>query len=338
MNSLESKIQIAHGGGGRLSSELIKNEIVTRFGRGPLKDLPDAATVPFKSNSRLVMSTDSFVVHPVEFPGGNIGNLCVYGTVNDISVAGGRPRWFSLGLILEEGLEISLLRKILDSVMKSADECGIKIVTGDTKVVPKGLCDKIYINTSGMGEALEEFNLDRSKIKVGDKVIVSGNIGDHGMAVLCVREGIKIKNGPESDCGTVQRLVLAARQYGGNVRFMRDPTRGGMAAVLNEIAENRKFGIMLDEKDIPYSPEARAVSEMLGLDLLSSPCEGRVIMICASHVADKIVKKWRKLPEGRDSAVIGTVSGMGGKVAIKTLGGGTRLVDLPRGELLPRIC
>ncbi len=335
---METKIQIAHGGGGRLSADLIRAEIITRFGRGPLKDLPDAATVPFKNNAKLVMSTDSFVVHPVEFPGGNIGNLCVYGTVNDISVAGGRPRWFTLGLILEEGLEISLLRKILDSVRKSADECGIKIVTGDTKVVPKGQCDKIYINTSGVGEAFEEFNLDRNKIKPGDKVLVSGNVGDHGMAVLCVREGIKIKNGPQSDCGTVQRLVMAARQYGEDVRFMRDPTRGGMAAVLNEIAENRKFGILLDEKDMPYSPASKAVSEMLGLDLLSSPCEGRVVMICASRVADKIVGKWKKLPAGGNSAVIGTVSDMGGKVAVRTLGGGTRLVDLPRGELLPRIC
>ena len=335
---MEIKIQIAHGGGGRLSADLIKAEIITRFGRGPLKELPDAATVPFKSNSNLVMSTDSFVVNPVEFPGGDIGNLCVYGTVNDISVAGGKPRWFSLGLILEEGLEMSLLRKILDSVKKSADECGIKIVTGDTKVVPKGLCDKIYVNTSGVGEAFEEFNLDRNKIRAGDKVIVSGDIGDHGMAVLCVREGIKIKNGPKSDCGTVQRLVMAARQYGESVRFMRDPTRGGMAAVLNEIVENRKFGILLDEKDVPYSAAAKAVSEMLGIDLLSSPCEGRVVMICASNHADKIVQKWRKLPEGRNSAVIGTVSGMNGKVAIQTLGGGTRLVDLPRGEMLPRIC
>jgi hydrogenase expression/formation protein HypE len=335
---METKIQIAHGGGGRLSADLIKAEIITRFGRGPLKELPDAATVPFKSNSNLVMSTDSFVVKPVEFPGGDIGNLCVYGTVNDISVAGGKPRWFSLGLILEEGLEMSLLRKILDSVKKSADECGIKIVTGDTKVVPKGLCDKIYVNTSGVGEAFEEFNLDRNKIRAGDKVIVSGDIGDHGMAVLCVREGIKIKNGPKSDCGTVQRLVMAARQYGESVRFMRDPTRGGMAAVLNEIVENRKFGILLAEKDMPYSAAAKAVSEMLGIDLLSSPCEGRVVMICASNHADKIVQKWRKLPEGRNSAVIGTVSGMNGKVAIQTLGGGTRLVDLPRGEMLPRIC
>lgn len=335
---METKIQIAHGGGGRLSADLIKAEIITRFGKGPLKDLPDAATVPFKNNSKIVMSTDSFVVKPVEFPGGNIGNLCVYGTVNDISVAGGRPRWFSLGLILEEGLEISLLRRILDSLKKSADECGIQVVTGDTKVVPKGQGDKIYINTSGVGEAFEEFNLDRKKIKVGDKVLVSGNIGDHGMAVLCVREGIKIKNGPKSDCGSVQRFVLAARQYGKDVRFMRDPTRGGMAAVLNEITEDRKFGILLDEKHVPYSSEARAVSEMLGLDLLSSPCEGRVVMICAPEVADKIVRKWKKLPEGGNSAVIGTVSDMSGKVAMKTLGGGTRLVDLPRGELLPRIC
>ncbi|HBC86223.1 MAG TPA: hydrogenase expression/formation protein HypE [Lentisphaeria bacterium] len=332
------RIQIAHGGGGRLSAELVRDEILSRFGKGPLSDLPDAATLDFKKTTGLVMSTDSFVIQPVEFPGGNIGNLCVYGTVNDISVAGGKPLWLSLGMILEEGLEISLLRKILDSVRKSADECGIGIVTGDTKVVPRGQCDKIYINTTGIGERCKDFSLGRSRIKKGDKVIVSGNIGDHGMAVLCVRESIGIKKGPRSDLGTVQRLAVSAQRFGADVKFMRDPTRGGLAAVLNEIFSVMRYGVILEEKSIPFSRESKAVSEMLGLDLLNSPCEGRVVMICSESAADKIVRSWKKLPEGRNASVIGTVTGNSGKVILSTLGGGARIVDLPRGEMLPRIC
>lgn len=335
---MEDRIQIAHGGGGRLSGELIKNEILSRFGKGALRDLPDAATLEYKNSDSLIYSTDSFVIQPVEFPGGNIGNLCVYGTVNDVSVAGGKPLFLSLALILEEGLEISLLRRILDSLKDSADECGIQIVTGDTKVVQKGLCDKIYINTSGIGRPFKNFNLGRQGIIKGDKVVASGNIGDHGIAILCVREAIKIKNGPVSDLASVQPLVESAHQFGGAVKFMRDPTRGGMAAVLNEIVSGSDFGIELEEKKIPFSTGSKAVSEMLGLDLLHSPCEGRVIMICSESEADKIVAKWRKLPSGKDACVIGAVTGNSGKVVLKTGSGGIRMVDLPRGELLPRIC
>ncbi len=335
---MEDRILIAHGGGGRLSSELISSQILPRFGRGPLRDLPDAATVPYVGAKSIVYTTDSFVIHPVEFPGGNIGNICIYGTVNDISVAGGKPLFLSLGLILEEGLEMSLLEKILDAVKKSADECGIRVVTGDTKVVPKGQCDKIYINTSAIGRPYENFSLGKGRIRKGDKVIASGNIGDHGTAVLCIREGIKIRNGPISDLGTVQKLVKAAHHFKGDVKFMRDPTRGGLAAVLNEIVSGRKYGIMLEEDKIPFSTGAKAVSEMLGLDLLHSPCEGRVIMICSEKAADGIVSKWRKMPEGKNAVIIGTVTDKEGKVIMKTSNGGLRLVDLPRGELLPRIC
>ncbi len=335
---MEDRIQIAHGGGGRLSAELIRDEILSRFGRGPLKDLPDAATLPAAKSKDIIMSTDSFVIQPLEFPGGNIGNLCVYGTVNDISVAGGRPLWLSLGMILEEGLEMCMLRKILDSVRKSADECGIRIVTGDTKVVPKGQCDKIFINTTGVGERYNQFDLGRRMIRKGDKVIVSGNIGDHGMAVLCVRESIGIRKGPVSDLGSVQKLVSSTLKCGKDVKFMRDPTRGGLAAVLNEIVSGMGYGIRLDEHALPFSKESKAVSEMLGLDLLSSPCEGRIAMICSASVAKKLIGMWRKLPEGRNAAVVGTVTDDKGKVILNTAGGGARIVDLPRGELLPRIC
>jgi len=335
---MEDRIQIAHGGGGRLSSELIKKEILSRFGKGALRGLPDAATLAYENSDSLIYSTDSFVIQPVEFPGGNIGNLCVYGTVNDVSVAGGKPLFLSLALILEEGLEFSLLRRLLDSLKESADECGVQIVTGDTKVVPRGLCDKIYINTSGIGKPFRNFKLGRENIIKGDKVVVSGNVGEHGIAILCIRESIKIKNGPLSDLGSVQPLVECAHEFGGAVKFMRDPTRGGMAAVLNEIVSDSDFGIELEEMKIPFSTGSKAVSEMLGLDLLHSPCEGRVVMICSESEADKIVSKWRKMPSGKNASVIGAVTGSTGKVVLKTGSGGARIVDLPRGELLPRIC
>lgn len=332
------KIQLAHGGGGRLSAELIDSEIVTRFGSGALKDLPDAASISLSSTS-IVFTTDSFVVQPHEFPGGNIGDLAVHGTVNDISVAGGRPVCLSLALILEEGFPIAELRKILDSIKKCIDRCGVKIVTGDTKVVAKGQCDGIYINTAGIGEAYPDFKLDRETIVPGDKVLTSGTLGDHGLAVMTAREKISIENGPVSDTASVQNLVSSIREFGRSVRFMRDPTRGGAAAVLNETVSGRKFGILLEEKGIPLSSGTKAVSEMLGLDPLNSPSEGRLLLVCDGSVAGKIVEKWRKMPEGRSASVIGTVTAdKAGKVLYRTAGGGVRLVDVPSGEMLPRIC
>jgi hydrogenase expression/formation protein HypE len=334
---MTDKIQIAHGGGGRLSSQLIDEEIVSRFGQGPLKGLPDAATLP-AINGKIIYSTDSYVVHPIEFPGGNIGNLAVHGTVNDISVGGGKPLWLSLAMILEEGLEISLLRKILDTIKDSADECGVKIVTGDTKVVAKGQCDKIFINTSGIGEAIQSFDLDKSRIKSGDNIIVSGTIGDHGMAILTAREGINIENGPISDTASVHRLVQAAAEFGSDVKFMRDPTRGGVATVLNEIVEDKDFGILLEDNKIPLSASTNSISEMLGIEPMNLACEGRMLLVCSSNTTDKILNKWKKFPEGKGATVIGTVTQDAARVVMKTVTGGTRLVDVPLGELLPRIC
>ena len=249
---MNNNIQLAHGGGGKLSSQLIAEEIVTRFGGDALKGLPDAATLQF-SGKKLIFSTDSFVVSPIEFPGGNIGDLAVHGTVNDISVAGGRPRWLSLGLILEEGLPMDLLRKILDSIKDAAENCGVEIVTGDTKVVSKGQCDKIYINTAGIGEAVEGFDMGADKLKTGDCVIVSGPVGEHGMSVMSSRENINIKHGPESDSAPVFHLVESIEEYAGKIRFMRDPTRGGVAAALNEIVSGSSVGILLEEENMPVS-------------------------------------------------------------------------------------
>lgn len=331
-------ITLAHGGGGKASRELIRDEIVSRFGEGPLRGLPDAARLPAGAGPEFLFTTDSYVVHPVEFPGGNIGSLAVHGTVNDLCVCGGRPRWMSLGLILEEGLPLDLLRRILDAARDAASACGITVATGDTKVVARGQCDRIYINASGIGEPIPGFRLGLDTIRPGDAVLVSGPLGDHGVAVLSARENIGIRGGPSSDSAPVLRLVEAAGAVADRVRFMRDPTRGGAAAVLNEIVEGRPFGVLLRETDLPFAAGTRAAAEMLGLDLLQVACEGRVILVCADDAAGTILDTWRRLPEGRQAARIGAITARPGAVVLETVLGGHRLVDVPRGEMLPRIC
>lgn len=335
--SAEDLIQLAHGGGGRLTRDLIEREIVPRFGDGPLRGLPDGATLP-SPGGRLVFTTDSFVVQPIEFSGGNIGDLAVHGTVNDLAVCGGDPKWLSLALILEEGLPLAVLGRVLDAVKAAADACGVTVATGDTKVVARGQGDGIFINTSGIGLAMPEFSLGVEKIREGDQVLVSGTLADHGMAVLAARQGLDFIAGPKSDTGPVHRLVKAVRDLGASVRFMRDPTRGGAATVLNEMVEGRKLGILLRERDIPLAPATNAVAEMLGVDPLHAASEGRMILICAPEAAQEILARWRALPEGAGSAGLGAVTRDSGRVVLETLAGGKRLVDVPRGEILPRIC
>ncbi|OPZ31327.1 MAG: Hydrogenase isoenzymes formation protein HypE [Lentisphaerae bacterium ADurb.BinA184] len=331
------RILLAHGGGGRLSAQLIRDQILPRFGHGPLAPLPDAASLHLDTPD-ILFTTDSFVVQPPLFPGGNIGDLAVYGTVNDLAVAGGRPRWLSLALVLEEGLPLATLQTVLDSVRDAAARCAVLIATGDTKVVPRGQCDGLYINTAGIGERLPELTLDRRRIEADDAVLVSGNIGDHGLAVLAAREGIGIAGSPLSDTAPVHRLVDVARRFGPAVRFMRDPTRGGVAAVLNEIAGGQAFGVTIEEAALPVSPGTRALAEMLGLDILGVPCEGRVLMVCSATGATAVLDAWRTLPEGRGAARIGTVTRDAARVCLQTLAGGRRLIAVPQGELLPRIC
>ena len=336
--SEDKVIQLAHGGGGRLTRELIESEIVPRFGNGPLRGLPDGATLP-SPGERLVFTTDSFVVQPLEFPGGNIGDLAVHGTVNDLSVCGGEPKWLSLALIIEEGLPFSVLGRVLDSVRAAADACGVTVATGDTKVVARGQGDGLYINTAGIGLALPEFVLSPRQIREGDCVLVSGTLADHGMAVLAARQNIDFINGSRSDTVPVHRLILAVRDLGASVRFMRDPTRGGVASVLNEIVEECELGILLKAQDLPLAPATGAVAEMLGIDPLHVASEGRVILICAADAASEILKRWRALPEGAGAVCMGSVTRDNkGRVVLETLAGGRRLVDVPRGELLPRIC
>ena len=330
------RIELAHGGGGRLTRDLIRDEIVSRFGDG-LQGLPDAATLDVPAGG-IVFTTDSYVVQPLEFPGGNLGHLAVHGTVNDLAVCGGAPMWLSLGLILEEGLPLDVFRRVLEAVKTAAADCGVTVVTGDTKVVPHGLCDGLYANTAGIGLRLPGFSLGVNRLRSGDRVLVSGPVADHGFAVLAARESIAVRNGPRSDTAPVHRLVRACQAHAPAIRFMRDPTRGGLATVLNELVEDRPVGIRLDEPAIPVSAGARAVSELLGLDPLHVASEGRMVLVCAPEVADAVLAAWRALPEGTGAACIGEVTTDAGRVVLETLTGGRRLVDVPRGELLPRIC
>ena len=323
-----------------MARELIDTEIVSRFGDGPLQGLPDAATLP-KMDAAPVFTTDSFVVKPFEFPGGDIGDLAVHGTVNDLAVAGAKPLWLSLALILEEGLPLEALRRVLDSLKNAAANCGVKVVTGDTKVVARGQADGIYINTAGIGCAYPDFHFDPASMKDGDRIIVSGPVGDHGAAVLTAREGINLKNGPASDSAPVHRLVEACREFGSEIRFMRDPTRGGLASVLNELVEGRNLDIVLDEESLPVSEGTHAVVEILGLDILQLASEGRAMLVCGPAVCERILEKWRGLKEGEGAVAIGVARGAkgeSGRVALATLAGGERIVGNPRGELLPRIC
>jgi hydrogenase expression/formation protein HypE len=334
----QGRILLAHGGGGRLSRELIETHIAPRFGAGPLRGFPDAARVAIDA-AALVFTTDSFVVSPRQFPGGDIGDLAVYGTVNDLAVAGGAPRWLSLALICEEGLPLAELDAVLDSVAKAARRCGVGIATGDTKVVPRGQCDGLYVNTAGIGVALPGFRLGSDRLREGDVVIASGDLGDHGMAVMAARAGMDPGAGLRSDTGPVHELVLAIADLAAEVRFMRDPTRGGAAATLNEMLGGRSdVGIRLRERELPFSAGARAMAEVLGVDLLHVASEGRVLLVCAPAAADEVLARWHRQREGSGARAIGGVVPDPGRVVLETAIGGSRLVDQPQGELLPRIC
>lgn len=330
----QPEIGMAHGGGGRAGSALIAEEILSRFGDGPLAGLPDAASLP----GGLIFSTDSFVVTPRFFPGGNVGKIAVCGTVNDIAVSGGIPEFLSLAMILEEGFPREELRAILDAVQETAAACRVKIATGDTKVVPRGAADGIYLNTAGVGHADPRFRLSREAIRCGDAVIVSGAIGDHGMAVLAARHGIG-GDGVASDCAPVLAQTAAAAEFGGAVRFMRDPTRGGVAAVTTEIIGGTPWSIELEEPAIPVTEAVRTLSGMLGVDPLFAACEGRVVAVVAEDAAEDLLRIWRGLPGGSMAARIGTVTeDAPGQVMVRGAFGGKRILLLPEGDPLPRIC
>lgn len=331
-------IQLAHGAGGRLSSELIEKVFLPRFGNSYLNRLEDQAQVASREG-RLAFTTDSFVVDPIFFPGGNIGDLAINGTVNDLAMSGAVPEFISVGFILEEGLSIEELHVIALSMEKAAKTAGVKIVTGDTKVVNKGSCDKIFINTSGIGWIPDDVMTGSERIKIGDKIILSGTVADHGMAVLTSREGLSFQSRVKSDSQALNGLVQTMLEVCKNIRVMRDPTRGGVATTLNEFVKNASFGMLVEEDEIPVLEDVRSACEVLGIDPLYVANEGKLIAVVPGDDADAILKALQEHPFGERARIIGNVvKDNPGIVGIKNSLGVTRILDMPVGEQLPRIC
>jgi hydrogenase expression/formation protein HypE len=332
------RIQLAHGEGGRLSRRLIRERIARRFTNRQLDQLADAARLPSPPGP-LVFTTDSFVVTPLFFPGGDIGSLAVYGTANDLAVAGGRPRWLSLSLILEEGLPLSILDRILDSIAAAARRIDVEIVAGDTKVVPRGAADQIFINTSGLGELVEPAPAGPQALAVGDELLVSGPIGRHGIAVLSARNALGFEPPPESDCGPLLAVVDALRKAGVNCRALRDATRGGVAAVLHEWAAACRLTMQIDEAQLPVNDNTRGACELLGLDPLFVACEGTMVFAVPPGSAESALAAMRLLPESSGAAVIGHVTSLSpAPVVVRRLLGRLQPLDEPAGAPLPRIC
>lgn len=336
---MNDRITLDYGSGGLKTSELIDSILLPAFDNPALSQLGDGAVLD--GSQKLVFSTDSFVVSPWKFPGGDIGKLSVCGTVNDLCMAGGTPRYLSLSFILEEGFLFSDFRQIVASIAKEAKEAGVMIVTGDTKVVDSGKGDGIYINTAGIGFQRAVLP-GKSGIKPGDAVLVSGTAGCHGAAVMMARSGLLREDSPLcSDCRPLHLISSTALDAAdeGDIRILRDPTRGGLATTLNEFTEGMPFSIELDESSIPADPAVEAACDMLGLDPLYCACEGRMLAVCDSKAADDILRAVRAVPGGENAARIGTVTeSMPGKVLLRTPIGGRRILSKLSGMQLPRIC
>jgi hydrogenase expression/formation protein HypE len=338
------RIVLGHGGGGLLTAELIQRLFVPAFGGPVLAALEDQATVRLTGDNgmrmpRLALTTDSFVVRPVFFPGGDIGRLAVHGTVNDLAVGGARPLYLAAAFILEEGLALSDLKRIVASMRSACDEAGVALVTGDTKVVDRGKGDQIFITTTGVGLVPEERSLSIRSARPGDRIVLSGTIGDHGIAIMSVREGLEFETVLESDTAPLAGLVEVMLEACPSIRAMRDPTRGGLSSALNELADASSVGVALEEAATPVRPEVRGACEMLGLDPLYVANEGKLIAVVPPENAERLVHAMRTHPLGRDAAVIGTVvADHPGMVTMRSLVGGERVVTLLSGEQLPRIC
>jgi hydrogenase expression/formation protein HypE len=333
---MEDKILLAHGSGGKLSRDLI-NEFLPDLTNPILDRLDDSAV--FELNGRAAFTTDSYTVNPLFFPGGDIGKLAVCGTVNDLSMSGATPLYLSLAFIIEEGLPISDLKKILGSIRKAACESGVKIVTGDTKVVDRGKADRIFINTAGVGIVPEGVDISAANARPGDKIIINGNIGDHGIAVLSRREGLKLQVPVPSDCAPLNSMVAEMMAISTRIHCLRDPTRGGLATTLNDFTEQSGTGIQIEEDKIPVDRAVAAACELLGLDPLYIANEGKLVAVVAQEDAESVLNRIKQNKYGARAAIIGEViSGHPGKVVMKTGLGASRIVDIPIGELLPRIC
>jgi hydrogenase expression/formation protein HypE len=336
----EKQILLGHGSGGRLSHELIKNLFIKHFSNIELEKQGDSAVLDF-SNGKLAFTTDSFVVDPLFFPGGDIGKLAVAGTVNDLAVAGAIPLYLSASFIIEEGFPYSQLETIVESMAREANKAEVLIVTGDTKVVDRGKCDKLFINTSGIGRLMQGAELlDGGKnIMPGDKIIINGFVGDHGMAVMSARNQLQISSEIETDCACLHKLIHAAMQANMNIRFMRDATRGGLATVLNELSESRNIGIDIYEVHVPVRDNVRGMCELLGFDPLYVANEGKVVIVVDADDADALVAEMKNHEHGAEAAIIGEVVAQHPRrVWLHTAVGGTRIVDMLAGEQLPRIC
>jgi hydrogenase expression/formation protein HypE len=331
------KILLAHGSGGKLAHELIEKLFVRVFDNPLLARLDDSAV--FTVSGRLAFTTDSYVVSPIFFPGGDIGKLAVCGTVNDLAMSGARPLCLSLSLIIEEGLPQSELKTIIESANEAAGEAGVTIVTGDTKVVHHGNADKLFINTAGIGIVPESVDISGNNAKPGDKVLLSGPIGDHGIAVLSQREGLSFTTDLKSDCAPLNSLVADMLNVSADIHCLRDPTRGGLATTLNELAKQSNVNIRIEEEKVPICEAVLAACEMLGLDPLYIANEGTLVAIVPVEVADKVLKAMRRNRYGKEASLIGEVSANNpGRVVMKTRIGSSRIIDMLVGDPLPRIC
>ncbi len=344
-NSRYDRIVLGHGSGGTLSADLIRRTFLPAFNNRVLAALEDQAVVSLPglenghADFRLAFTTDAFVVRPIFFPGGDIGRLAVHGTVNDLAVGGARPLFLSAAFILEEGLSVADLERIVRSMKLACDEAGVTLVTGDTKVVDRGKGDQIFITTSGVGVVPSSRSLSIRSARPGDVILLSGTIGDHGIAILSVREGIEFETVLESDTAPLHDLTRTMLEACPNLRCMRDPTRGGLSSTLNELAEASQVGIILREDAIPIRPEVRGACEMLGLDPLYVANEGKLIAVVPPEDADRLLATMRQHPLGRNAARIGTVVDEHPRmVVMDSLVGGKRVVTMLAGEQLPRIC
>lgn len=331
-------IVLGHGGGGKLSAELVEHLFLPAFRNEQLANLGDAAVFQ-APGQRWAISTDSFVIRPLFFPGGNIGELAINGTVNDISMSGAQPLYLTVGFIIEEGLPLGMLGRIVDSMAAAAEKAGVVVIAGDTKVVDKGHGDGVFINTSGVGLVPDGLAIGPDKARPGDLVILSGTIGDHGMAIMSVREGLEFEAPIVSDTAALNGLIAAMLSVAPDIHVLRDPTRGGVASSLNEIAQSSNVGIVLNENKIPVNPAVKAACELLGMDPIFVANEGKLLAIVPAEAASAVVEVMQNHELGRESAVIGhVVSEHPGLLVAKTGIGGTRVISMQIGEQLPRIC
>ena len=334
----ESRIVMAHGGGGELTRTLLRDHILPPLTNAQLAPLTDGAVLPVTGGS-LVMTTDAFVVQPLEFPGGDIGRLAVCGTVNDLAVMGAIPEALSLALVLEEGLSTAVLDRVVASIAAAAAEARVRIVTGDTKVIERHRGDGMMITTTGIGRLRDGVKLSASRIKPGDVILITGRIADHGLAVMSAREGLAFNTELQSDVAPLNALIAGILDTGADVKFMRDPTRGGLAGLLADLSEETGYSIVIHERAIPLSRVARHTAEMLGLDPLSVANEGKCVLVVSAQDAPHVLSAARALPYGQDAAAIGYVTDdTPPLVELHTRAGGRRVVQRPYGEELPRIC